>query len=73
VHNLVEQKYRNWIALGSLTGEERQQLRAATAHLRSLYRAHIAVEEEIIFPGAAKLLDSAAIHDMGEEFRQRRA
>ncbi|HEX8812005.1 MAG TPA: hemerythrin domain-containing protein [Terracidiphilus sp.] len=73
LHNLVEQKYRSWIALGSLSSADQQQLRAATEHLKSLYQAHIAVEEEVVFPGAAKLLDSAEIRSMGEEFRLRRA
>jgi hemerythrin-like domain-containing protein len=72
LHTTVDGLFRGWIASGSLSGDERQSLLTATDRLRRLYAAHIQVEENIVFPRAAALLDTRAIAVMGSEFRARR-
>jgi len=73
LHDSVDQLYAEWRAAGAMSPERAQQLRAATDRLKALYHAHIAVEESVVFPEAAKSLDRATISSIGQEFRARRA
>jgi hemerythrin-like domain-containing protein len=73
LHDTVEQLYSTWIAGSGLGLDEQRQLQAVTHRLSELYYAHIRVEESVVFPQAAQVLDPAAIAAMGEEFRARRA
>ena len=73
LHASIDELYRNWMRRGSLTNREMEQLVSATRQLEQLYKAHIALEEDVIFKRAAELLDPTAISAMGEEFRRRRA
>lgn len=72
LHATAERLYRGWIALGSLGSEDRQALLAATDRLQRLYAGHIQVEESVVFPRAAAMLDAQAIAAIGSEFRERR-
>jgi hemerythrin-like domain-containing protein len=72
LHNEVEGLYRSWISSGSLRDSESRRLRAAAARLRQLYQGHIELEENIVFPRAAQVLDEDAIKAIGREFRDRR-
>jgi hemerythrin-like domain-containing protein len=72
LHETVETIYRAWIAGGKLASDREQELRAAMERLTALYGAHIAVEESIVFPQAAQVLDRAVIASIGLEFRARR-
>jgi hemerythrin-like domain-containing protein len=49
-----------------------QQLASNTEQLKELYAAHIQVEEQRVFPQAARLLDRETVQAIGEEFRARR-
>lgn len=73
LHEAVDTLYSAWIAHGLLKPENERQLRSATEQLKHLYEEHIKVEEEIVFPRAAKMLDNQAITAIGLEFRARRA
>lgn len=73
LHAEVETLYRRWIADGTLDAADATRLSKATEELSRLYAAHIRVEEDVVFPHAAKVLDGAAVAQMGEEFRARRA
>lgn len=73
LHESVEQLYSEWMTNERLRPEREEELRTATNRLRGLYQAHIAVEESVVFPQAAKVLDRATITSMGQEFRTRRA
>ena len=73
LHDRVEQLYRDWIANGALNADREQELRSAMQLLTELYGGHIAVEENIVFPQAAQVLDREAIVSIGQEFRARRA
>lgn len=72
LHGEVERLYVEWITEGGLRQEAAQKLRTATERLEHLYEEHIQVEEKVVFPRAAEVLDQKAIAAMGEEFRARR-
>ncbi len=72
LHQAIEALYSAWIANGSLSGEDEQQLRSNTEQLKHLYEEHIQVEEHIVFPRAAGMLDRRTIAQMGREFHARR-
>lgn len=71
-HAAMDRLFSNWVASGALSREDRALLRAASGRLRKLYAEHIRVEEEVVFPRAAEVLNDEAIAEMGAEFRARR-
>jgi hemerythrin-like domain-containing protein len=71
LHESVERLYKKWISTGEL-GAERSELAAATQSLKRLYAEHIRLEEQVVFPRAAKVLNKKTIAAIGEEFRKRR-
>jgi hemerythrin-like domain-containing protein len=73
LHGAVETLYLHWIAAASLNAEENRVLLSSTERLKHLYAEHIKLEEEIVFPRAAKLLGGETIQAIGEELRNRRA
>ncbi|HEY6490634.1 MAG: hemerythrin domain-containing protein [Terracidiphilus sp.] len=73
LHAEAETLYRRWMADGTLGAADEARLSKTTDELSRLYAAHIRVEEDVVFPHAAKVLDGAAVAQMGEEFRARRA
>jgi hemerythrin-like domain-containing protein len=72
LHAAVDTLYTEWTAAGALSLDDEQRLLSATRRLKTLYEEHIQVEERVVFPLAAELLDSLAIADIGSEFRKRR-
>ncbi len=73
LHATVDRLYTQWMA-------RRERWRRRSGHcwgrrgrLEPLYATHIAMEETVVFPHAAKVLDAAAIAAMGTEFRARRS
>ena len=72
LHSQVEALYRSWISAGSLGPNELRLLLSSTARLRILYEAHIQVEDTVVFPKAARLLDKDTIAAIGRELRARR-
>lgn len=70
LHRSIERQFRVWIATGH--PEDSAGLRRDAEELRELYANHIRVEEEIVFPHAASLLDEDAVAAMGAEFKARR-
>jgi hemerythrin-like domain-containing protein len=72
LHGIVDELFSEWMAAGQLEEAQRGALRAATDRLQDLYREHIRVEEEIVFPQAARRLSAEALTAMGAEFRARR-
>ena len=73
LHAEVEDLYRKWMTAGTLSAGDGQMLRSATEQLKQLYEAHIQVEEQVVFPQAAKALDKVTIAAIGQELRARRA
>ncbi len=73
LHELVEKLYLDWIEAGRLSADDERMLLDSTAELDRIYKAHIKVEEELVFPQAERTLDKKSIEEMGQEFRTRRA
>jgi hemerythrin-like domain-containing protein len=72
LHGDVEAFYRSWISSASLSESESRQLLWSTGQLRDLYEAHIQIEDKVVFPKAAQILDKNAVAAIGREFRARR-
>lgn len=71
-HAVVDSLGRRWLTNGRLAPSESAELRDRLSRLQSLYRRHIAVEDEQVFPAAARVLDAAQIHEIGQEMAARR-
>jgi hemerythrin-like domain-containing protein len=72
MHDEAEQLYTKWIAEGGLSADEEMRLLTIAEELQRLYREHIHIEEDVVFPAAEKLFDHDAVTAMGSEFRIRR-
>ncbi len=72
LHAAVNTLYTRWIATGGLGAQDEQRLLRSTSKLQHLYKAHIKIEEGIVFPRAAEALDQRTIAEMGREFAERR-
>ena len=73
LHTAAETLYEKWISTGSLNEEESAGLRSCAHSLQQIYKEHIRLEEQVVFPMAAQLLDQDAVRTIGDEFRLRRA
>lgn len=72
LHADVESLYESWIKSGSLSDQNHEELSSMASQLQELYQQHIQLEEQVVFPRAASVLDAKAIAAMGQEFRMRR-
>src|SRR5665213_518366 len=72
LHESVDWLYTAWISDGVLEPGDHQRLVSHTANLKQLYKQHIEIEETIIFPRAAEILDRQTIAAIGQEFNTRR-
>lgn len=72
LHQRVESLYQKWIDSSALSNGEQQALLSATRELQRIYKEHIHMEESIVFPRAAQVLDKAAIAAIASEFQVRR-
>jgi len=73
LHAEVEELFEIWMESGLLSEENQKILAQSVAELDEVYKAHIKVEEEVVFPQASRALDEKAVAEMGREFRARRA
>jgi hemerythrin-like domain-containing protein len=73
LHAEVEELYQIWLESGLLSEDNQQTLAQSIAELEAIYKAHIKIEEEVVFPQASRTLDKKAIAEMGHEFRVRRS
>ena len=73
LHEAVEKLFVKWMESGWLVKDDEQMLLDATEELECIYKVHIKVEEEQVFPEAARTLDKKTVEAMGQEFRARRA
>ena len=73
LHATVDMLFRSWTDSGWLDESDAQTLHEATSELDRIYKAHIKVEEEIVFPQASRSLDEKSVEAIGREFRARRA
>lgn len=73
LHKEAAELFARWEAEAALEGADRARLRAVTTRLEEIYREHIRLEEEVVFPCAARILDRDAVAAIGAEFKARRA
>lgn len=73
LHAQVEQIGQQWLVGGRLSAEQKDTFRAAVAKLTSMYRAHIEVEERLVFPLAARVLSKEEKSAMAREMTGRRS
>lgn len=72
LHRVVDQLGRKCLSGATPSSEDVQRFRESVAELTVIYKEHIRIEDEVVFPVAGKLLaanDKAAI---AEEMAQRR-
>ena len=71
-HAAVDELVGRWLANDRLPEADIEQLQARLTRLQSLYEQHIKVEDEEVFPAAARALDAAQVEQIGEEMAARR-
>ena len=72
LHQSVDWLYTAWISAGVLEADDEERLLSQTRELKQLYAEHIHIEETVVFPHAAQVLNREAIASMGDEFSARR-
>ena len=73
LHAEVNELFTAWLNGETPSSEEARGLREMTHRLAELYREHIGIEEDHVFPHATRTLSPDAIAAIGREFQQRRA
>lgn len=71
-HQAVDAIGRRWLDEGTLPDEDVAALRGHLGALVELYKVHIAVEDERLFPAAGHVLGAADIEAIGREMARRR-
>lgn len=72
LHEATEKIGGKYLAGERLSREEIEEFRRAVSALAAMYREHIRLEEEIVFPAAARLLGKSERIAMGKEMAARR-
>jgi len=72
LHDSVDWLYTAWISAGTLESAQQQQILSQTRQLQQLYSEHIQIEETVVFPRAAQVLDEPALAAIASEFIARR-
>ena len=71
-HTEVDQLCRCWLRVGTLTPAEAGRLGSLLRALAELYRRHIAVEDQEVFPLAGRALSAGELAAVGQEMARRR-
>ncbi|HWR51744.1 MAG TPA: hemerythrin domain-containing protein [Bryobacteraceae bacterium] len=72
MHDEADRLGQAWLASGTISTADAALLSAVLAQLDELYRGHIAVEEQEVFPVAARLLAAPDREAIGGEMAARR-
>lgn len=72
LHAEARTLFHRWLEAGSLPEPDAARLGAVLTELQDLYRRHIALEDNEIFPLAGKTLPSEQLVEVGREMAQRR-
>ena len=67
LHAQAERLGQLYLSRGSLSWAEAEVFRSAVATLKSMYRQHINIEDELVFPIAARVLPPSDQAIIGEE------
>ena len=73
LHHRIEEIAEAWLKSEEISDPHRREFQMAVETLISMYTPHIAMEENDIFPLAAKVLDSRTLLNIGDQMRSRRA
>jgi hemerythrin-like domain-containing protein len=73
LHHQIDELAEAWLKSGKISDSDRRAFQVAVDSLISMYTPHIAMEENDIFPLAAKVLDSSTLQNIGTQMRSRRA
>jgi hemerythrin-like domain-containing protein len=71
-HHELDVLGERWLSNLVLTDDDASRLRDLVAMLHRLYEEHIAVEDDVVFPVAGRLLAPAQLEEIGREMAQRR-
>jgi hemerythrin-like domain-containing protein len=71
-HAAVGVLAQRWLAEDCLSSSEARELRERLARLQDLYQRHIRIEDQELFPAAARVLDRAQLRQIGREMAARR-
>ena len=71
-HDAVEVLGRRWLRQGGLPADDARALRQHLVALERLYRVHIALEDQELFPIARRVLTAAELAAIGHEMADRR-
>jgi hemerythrin-like domain-containing protein len=72
LHSEVEQLGQRYLAAGSLESTGVEAFRKAIASLVSIYKQHISIEDDVVFPLAARLLSPTQKGAIADEMAARR-
>jgi hemerythrin-like domain-containing protein len=61
LHDDVEQLYESWMTCGLLREQDQEKLSSMTRQLEQIYQQHIRLEEQVVFPFAARILEAQSI------------
>jgi hemerythrin-like domain-containing protein len=73
LHREVDELGEAWLRNGTLPRDAASRLREITAKLTAIYSAHIDLEDNRVFPAAARLLGTADQNAIGQEMAARRS
>jgi hemerythrin-like domain-containing protein len=73
LHDAVDRLGSRWLEQNELPAAEGSHLTALLEELSQIYQRHIRLEEERVFPLAARLLDRQALDAVGGEMAARRS
>ncbi len=72
LHQQVERLGVQYLSMGKLSGTEVEEFRTAVTSLAAMYKRHISVEDELVFPLAARMLSGAEKSAIAKEMASRR-
>jgi hemerythrin-like domain-containing protein len=72
-HAVIDRLIRRWLTDDVLPANAVSELKERLTSLNRLYEAHIAVEDNDVFPAAARILPAAEIQAIGREMAARRS
>jgi len=72
LHASVDARVDRWLNAGRLSSADAEAMAADLEELDRLYTEHIAFEDKVLFPAAARVLGADALRRIGEEMAARR-
>ncbi len=72
-HGVVDILVRRWLTNASLSPTDIGELRERLTTLEAIYRRHIAIEDDELFPAGGRVLTPDQVHEIGREMAARRA